>query len=83
MSDFDAAKDVSNSILGRQAFARFLGNPKVFGAAFLPPERADWRGDQYTLGKALATGCTVERTPARARSFRSEAGSVRSVQAVR
>lgn len=54
MPDFDPAKDASNSILGRQAFARLLGNPKVFGAAFLPPERAEWRGDNYTLGKALA-----------------------------
>jgi len=53
MSDHDTT-DPSRNILGRQAFARVLGSPKVFGAAFLPPERAEWRGDVYTLGKALA-----------------------------
>lgn len=53
MSDHDTT-DPSRNVLGRQAFARVLGSPKVFGAAFLPPERAEWRGDVYTLGKALA-----------------------------
>lgn len=54
MADSDPSKDAAHSDFGRQAFARLLGNPKVFAAAFLPPERAEWRGENYTLGKALA-----------------------------
>jgi len=54
MSDPAPAADRSLNLLDRREFARVLADPKIFGTAFLPPERADWRGESYTLGNALA-----------------------------
>ena len=36
----------------RQDFAKLLASSGVFGAAFLPIEQAEWRGNRYTLGNS-------------------------------
>jgi fibronectin type 3 domain-containing protein len=38
--------------LSRQQFVKLLTAPGVFAGGFLPFERAEWRGDRYSLGKA-------------------------------
>ena len=43
---------VERSPLSRQNFAKLLTAPGVFAGGFLPFERAEWRGDRYSLGKA-------------------------------